>query len=127
MLLLVGGSVSLAAPGISSLASKLPVADSSHSRHLLAVACLHLQAVWKGVGLSSAPDVVGRSKPDVDNLVPFVAVLVDHLIDGGVPVQGFVLLNIAGVARSISQISIGNPRSHGSVRSCPVKPDDRHM
>ena len=56
------------------------------------------QPIWEGVGLPSAPDVVGRGKPDVHDLVIFVAVLVDHLVDGGVPVQGFVLLHIAGVA-----------------------------
>ena len=87
MLLLVGGSISLATPIVRSLASKLSVAHCSNSRKLLAVACLHLQPVWKGGGLASAPDVVGGSKPDIDNLVNFVAVLVDHLVDGGVPVQ----------------------------------------
>ena len=86
MLLLVRGCISLATPVISSLAGKLPVADCSHSRKLLAVACLHLQPIWEGVGLPSAPDVVGRGKPDVDDLVSLVAVLVDHLEDGRVPV-----------------------------------------
>ena len=127
MLLLVGGSISLATTVISSLAGKLPVADCSHSCKLLAVACLHLQPIWKGIGLPSAPDVVGRGKPDIDDLVSFVAVLVDHLVDGGVPVQGLVLLNIAGVSRGIPQISIGNLRSHCEVRSCPIKPDGRNL
>ena len=124
MLLLVGGSISLATPIVGSLASKLSVADCSNSRKLLAVACLHLQSVWKSVGLASAPDVVGGGKPDVDNLVHLVAVLVDHLVDGGVPVQGLVLLNVAGVARSVSEISMGNPGSHCELRGCTVKPDD---
>ena len=122
MLLLVRGSISLATSVIGSLAGKFSVADCSNSRQLLAVACLHLQSVWKGGRLAGAPEVVGGGKPDVDNLVDLVAVLVDHLVDGGVPVQGFVLLNVAGVARSIPQISIGNLRSHCKVRSCPIKP-----
>ena len=123
MLLLVGWSISLATTVISSLAGKLPIADCSHSCKLLAVACLHLQPIWKGIGLPSAPDVVGRGKPDIDDLVSFVAVLVDHLVDGGVPVQGLVLLDVPGVARSVSQISIGNLGSHSELRGSPVKPD----
>ena len=75
MLLLVGGCISLATPIVRSFASKLSVADCSNPRKLLAVACLHLQPVWKGGGLASAPDVVGRRKPDVDNLVHFLAAL----------------------------------------------------
>ena len=123
MSLLVGGSVSFATAFIRSLASRFSIATCFNSCQLLVVACLHLQPIWKRLGLASTPDVVSRGKPDVDNLVHLVvAVLVDHLVDGGVPVQGFVLLNVAGVARSIPQISIGNLRSHCKVRSCPIKP-----
>ena len=97
MLLLVGRSVRLTTSGISSLAIILPVTDRSHPCDLLVVARLHLQPVGEGRGLPGAPEVVGGGKPHVDDLVFLVAVLVDHLVDGGVPVQGFVLLNIAGV------------------------------
>ena len=115
MLLLVGGSVSLATPIVRSLADKFSITRCFHSCKLLPVACLHLQPVWKGLGLASAPDVVGGSKPDVDNLVHLVAVLVDHLVDGGVPVQRLVLLHISCVARCISQVLVGDLGSHGTV------------
>ena len=123
MLLLVGWSVSLAAPVVSSLASRFPVAHGSDTRHLFVVACLHLQPVWEGRGLAGAPHVVGGSKPDVNDVVRLVAVLVDHLVDGGVPVQRLVLLHIPGVARGAPQISIRDLWSHRLVRSCPVKPE----
>ena len=122
MLLLVGGSISLATPIVRSLADKFSITRCFHSCKLLPVACLHLQPVWKGLGLASAPDVVGGGKPDVDNLVHLVAVLVDHLVDGGVPVQRLVLLHISGVARGAPQISIRDLWSHRTVRSCPIKP-----
>ena len=112
MLLLVGGSISLAAPVVSSLASRFPVAHGSDTRHLFVVACLHLQPVWEGCGLAGAPHVVGGSKPDVDDVVSFVAVLVDHLVDCGVPVQRLVLLHISGVARGAPQIIVRNLWSH---------------
>ena len=123
MLLLVGGSVSLAAPVVSSLASEFPVANGSDTSHLFVVACLHLQPVWEGRGLAGAPHVVGGSKPDVNDVVRLVAVLVDHLVDGGVPVQRLVLLHIPGVARGAPQIIVRNLWSHRKVRNCPVKPE----
>ena len=112
MLLLVGWSISLATPVVSSLASESSVAHGSHTRHLLVVACLHLQPVGEGCGLAGAPHVVGGSKPDVNDVVSLVAVLVDHLVDGGVPVQRLVLLHISGVTRGAPQIIVRNLWSH---------------
>ena len=123
MLLLVGRSIWLTTSGISSLAIKLPVTDRSHPRHLLVVARLHLQPVGEGRGLPGAPEVVGGGKPDVDDLVFLVPVLVDHLVDRGVPVQRLVLLHVASVARGVSQIRVGNLWPHSSVRGCTIKPD----
>ena len=110
MLLLVGGSVSLAAPVVSSLASRFPVTHRSDTSHLFVVACLHLQPVWEGRGLAGAPHVVGGSKPDVDDVVRLVAVLVDHLVDGGVPVQRLVLLNVPRVSIRIPQVLVTHLR-----------------
>ena len=127
MLLLVGWSISLATPVVSSFASEFPVAHGSHTRHLLVVACLHLQPVWEGRGLAGAPHIVGGSKPDVNDVVRLVAVLVDHLVDGGVPVQRLVLLHISGVASGAPQIIVRNLWSHCKVRNCPVKPDGKNL
>ena len=123
MLLLVGRSVRLTTSGISSLAIILPVTDRSHPCDLLVVARLHLQPVGEGRGLPGAPEVVGGGKPDVDDLVFLVAVLVDHLVDGRVPVQRLVLLHVPSVARGVSQIRVGDLWPHSSIRSCTIKPD----
>ena len=127
MLLLVGWSVSLATPVVSSFASEFSVAHGSDTSNLLVVACLHLQPVGEGCGLAGAPHVVGGSKPDVNDVVRLVAVLVDHLVDGGVPVQRLVLLHISGVARGAPQIIVRNLWSHRKVRNCPVKPDGKNL
>ena len=108
MLLLVGRSVRLTTSGISSLAIILPVTDRSHPRHLLVVARLHLQPVGEGCGLPGAPEVVGGGKPDVDDLVFLVPVLVDHLVDGRVPVQRLVLLHVPSVAGGGPQVIEGH-------------------
>ena len=127
MLLLVGWSISLAAPVVSSFASEFSVAHGSDTSNLLVVACLHLQPVGEGCGLAGVPHVVGGSKPDVNDVVRLVAVLVDHLVDGGVPVQRLVLLHIPGVARGAPQISVRDLWSHCKVRSCPVKPEGKNL
>ena len=57
------------------------------------------------------------------NVIPLVVVLVDHFVDDRVPIQGLVLLNVAGVAQGIPQISIRDLRSHCELRGCPVEPD----
>ena len=55
--------------------------------------------------LAGPPDVVSGSEPDRNQLVSLLAVgLVDHLVDGGVPVQRLVLLHIARVAGCVTQI-----------------------
>ena len=127
MLLLVGWSISLATPIVSSFASEFPVAHGSYTRHLFIVACLHLQPVGESRGPAGAPHVVGGSKPDANDVVRLVAVLVDHLVDGGVPVQRLVLLHISGVTRGAPQIIVRNLWSHRKVRSCPVKPEGENL
>merc|ERR1719367_2089 len=112
MLCLIRRPIPLTTPVIFSFTSRGPTTFGLYSRKLLQITGFHLQSIWKGLGLTSLEDVVGRSKPHIDNLECFVAILVFDLIDGRIPVQRFVLLDIARVSWRVSQVFIRDTRPH---------------
>ena len=127
---LVGGPVRLTTPGVPPLAGRPPGTHSPRPRELLAsgrvhVAGLHLQAPGKGRGLSGAEDVVGGGEPNVNNLKGrIVPPRVDDLVDGRVPVEGLVLLDVARVACRVPQVLERDLGAHRAGGDCSVKPVD---
>lgn len=123
MLLLLRRKISLAAILVLSLTVKSSVTDAHSSRLLVPTKSSHFETSREGEGLAGVPDVVGRCKPDVHDVVGLVrTVLVLHLVDGGVPIQGEVLFYVPRIAISVPQVFIGDLRPHRLVGNGSIEP-----
>ena len=122
---LLGRKITLTAILVLPFTVKSSVTHSNCSRLLVCAQSSHFQASREGKCLAGVPDIVGRCKPDIHNLISLVlAVLVLHFVDGWVPVQGKVLFNVPGIAVGVPQVFIGHLWSHRLVRNRPIEPVD---
>ena len=124
VLSLVWRSVTVTPPVILSLALRRPVTDRPHPGQLLNIAGSHLQTTRESSGLAGSEDVVGRGEPDVHYLECFVRVRVEDFVYGGVPVEGLVLLHVAGVSRGTPQVLEGDAGPHSPGGDGPIEPVD---
>ena len=84
----------------------------------------HLETIWECPCLASCKQIISRGKPHINYFKDFLPIWICDLIDDRVPVQRFVLLDIAGVTRGTPQIIIGNIWSHSAGRNSTIEPVD---